>query len=101
LCAVFAFSGSGLTDLAAQNSGKIWLEQNVSYLFAICLANKYSWLKVGRKGWKIQKNDPKTNEEIKRFIAVLLDNVRTYGEMRFRVVSDERHKDWLTAYIRK
>lgn len=101
LCAVFAFNGNGPTDLAAQDSGKIWLEQNISNLFAICLANRYSWLNVRGKGWTIEKNNPKTNEEIKRFIAVLLDNVRTYGEMRFRIVADERHKDWLTAYIRK
>lgn len=100
LCAVFGFWGRGPKDLGAQDSGKVWLEKKVHHLFAICLANRYSWLRVGGKGWKIQKNNPRTNEEIKRFVAVLLDNVRTHAERRFRVVANETHKDWLTAYIR-
>ena len=99
LCAVFGFFGNGPRGLANQDSGQIWLKQNIRCLFAICLANKYSWLNVGGRDWKIQKNNPKTSEEIKRFIAVLLDNVRTQGEMRLKIVG-ETHKDWLTAYIR-
>lgn len=101
LCAVFAYFGNGVRELAKENSGEIWLNNNIRNTFAICLANKYSWLNVGGKGWTICKSDPETNEEIKRFIAVILDNVRTYGELRFEVVAEEKHKDWLSVYLRK
>jgi len=100
LCAVFGYFGNGVRELAKENSGKIWLNNNIRNTFAICLANNYSWLNVGGKGWTICKNDLETNEEIKRFIAVILDNVRTYGELRFKVFTDEKHKDWLSVYMR-
>ncbi len=101
ICSIFGFYGRGAKDLASQTSGKTWLKKNIKHLQAICLANKYSWLNVGGKGWSLCMVDRETNEEMKRFISVTLDNVRTSAELRFRIVSDERHKDWLSAYIRK
>lgn len=101
ICAVFGLYGRGPKDLIPRTSGKIWLKKNVKHLQAICLANKYSWLNIGQKGWGLCMVDRETNEEMKRFIAVTLDNVRTSAELRFRLVSDEKHKDWLSAYLRK
>jgi len=44
------------------------------------------------------------NEETKAFVAVLLDNIRTESQERYSTLvspkSQERHKDWLSLYIR-
>jgi len=100
LCAVLAFRIiKKFSELSSPKEGKLWIEKNIKHLFAICIANNFSWLDVGTKGWSIIKRDD-TNEETKRFIAVLLDNVRTRGEQRYMLNSRE-HNDWFSAYIRK
>jgi hypothetical protein len=100
LCAVLAFrSIKKVTELSSPKEGKLWIEKNIKHLFAICLVDNFSWLNVNTKGWSIIKRDD-TNEETKRFIAVLLDNVRTKGEQRYMLNSRE-HNDWFSAYIRK
>lgn len=38
------------------------------------------------------------NEETKAFVAVLLDNIRTFSQRRY--LSLVRHVDWLSIYIR-
>jgi hypothetical protein len=38
------------------------------------------------------------NEETKAFVAVLLDNIRTYSQKRY--LSLARHVDWLSIYTR-
>ena len=101
LCAVLSFGVSGLTDLDSFKKGKIWIDKNIKHLFAICVANKFSWLTAGIKGWDICKHDINTNEEIKRFVAVLLDNIRTIAEKKYYVNLVGKHKDWYSAYIRK
>lgn len=40
------------------------------------------------------------NEEIKAFIAVLLDNIRTLSQQRFLSIMGGRHIDWLSIYMR-
>lgn len=101
LCAVLSFDVSGLTDLDSFEKGKIWISNNIKNLIAICIANKFSWLPAGAKGWSICKYDKNTNEEIKRFVAVLLDNIRTIAENKYYVNLVGKHKDWYSAYIRK
>ena len=101
LCAVLSFDISGLTVLDSFEEGKIWISNNIKHLRAICIAKKFSWLNIASKGWSICKDDKNTNEEIKRFVAVLLDNIRTIAENRYYVNLVGKHKDWYSAYIRK
>ena len=49
-------------------------------------------------GWTGHYAD-QTNDETKRFIAVLLDNIRTHSERRLNILS-KSHNDWLGIYIR-
>lgn len=98
LCAVFGFYGSGADVLNQENSGQQWLNENIKNLLAICLAKKYSWMKV-QDNWALRKADINSHEEIKRFIAVLIDNIRTRSEHRLNVMGLQ-HRDWLGQYIR-
>lgn len=99
LCAIIGFYGIGSNVLLDREKGKSWLNENIRNLFAICLMNRYSWLKVGTSEWDKRDNDETTNEETKRFIAVLLDNIRTNSLQRMNQMEQE-HKDWLSVYIR-
>lgn len=99
LCSVIGFYGYGASELKNPDTGIAWLNENVRNIFSICLTNRFSWLNVGENGWSKQDADPLTNEETKRFISVLLDNVRTRSEVRLKVMS-EAHKDWLGIYTR-
>ena len=38
------------------------------------------------------------NEETKAFVAVLLDNIRTYSQRRYFAL--QNHADWLSIYTR-
>lgn len=98
-CAIIGFYGSGCKHLSDATNGKLWLEKNIKNIFAICLTNKYSWLNVGKGGWGKKDSDKITHEETKRFIAVLLDNIRTNSLRRMKQLEKE-HKDWLSVYIR-
>ena len=97
-CAALGFYGNGAKNLSDKKNGKPWLYENIEYLIYIGIVNKFSWIRMNQTGWTCQLVD-KTNNETKRFIAVLLDNIRTHAEKRFRVLS-ERHNDWLGIYIR-
>jgi hypothetical protein len=99
LCAVFAFEG-GFDELSQEEKGKDWLSQNAAHLFNICIAEKYCWARVGNKGWSIQRHEPKTYGEATRFIALILDNVRTHAQERFKYLAAEGHHDWFSIYIR-
>jgi len=99
LCTVIGFYGSGSKHLSDETKGKLWLNENIKNIFAICLTNKYSWLNVGTNGWGKGDSDKATHEETKRFIAVLLDNIRTNSLKRIKQIEQE-HKDWLSVYIR-
>jgi hypothetical protein len=103
LCSTIGFYGSGARELSNKSKGEIWLKQKIKCLSLIGLINKYSWIKMP-KGWVYCACDKKTNEEIKRFIAVLLDNIRTHSERRLRLITSndkyEKHRDLLGCYIR-
>lgn len=81
---------------------------SIKTLFGICVVGKFSWLKVEKGGgWRPcckeeydqePKLLPNQFEETKRFIAVLVDNVRTLAERRLKFL--ERHRDWMTIYTR-
>jgi hypothetical protein len=99
LYAVFGFEG-GIRGLETQEKGVSWFEkQNIQHIFNMCIAGKYCWADVGGKGWQIGKDTSGVHDETKRFLALVLDNVRTLAECRFRFYT-RRHRDWLSGYIR-
>ena len=96
LCGIIGFYGNGSKEIKDSDGAK-WLNENFKNLFAICLVGKFSWLRT--RGWSICEHDPQTFEETKRFIAAILDNVRTKSN-RPPYKLDENHKDWLSIYLR-
>jgi hypothetical protein len=100
LCALIGFYGDGETVLCERESGESWLgKENIMYLTAVCLIRKFSWICV-KGAWAFEPGNDETNEETKRFVAVLLDNVRTKSEERYKLLLPEQHRDWLGIYIR-
>jgi hypothetical protein len=99
LCAAFGFEG-GVKDLQDQEKGARWLAANATHLFDVCIAGKYSWANVGGKGWRTESDSSGGYDETRRFIALLVDNVRTAAQERFHYFVDSQHWDWLSAYIR-
>ncbi|MCW4043502.1 MAG: hypothetical protein NWE90_07250 [Candidatus Bathyarchaeota archaeon] len=74
-----------------------WMMNNAKPLFGVCLVNKLSWLSVVRPEGSLKMVD-EYNEETKAFIAVLLDNIRTFSQRRY--LSLVNHVDWLGIYTR-
>jgi hypothetical protein len=104
LCAVFGFEG-GVRPLSDESKGTAWLTQNIECLFNICISNKYCWAHLykrdkGGNVWTIETDQAGLYGETKRFIALLLDNVRTGAQERFRYFVEQGHWDWLSMYIR-
>jgi len=98
LCAVVGFYGNGARKLSKEETGRSWLNENkeIFSLCAICLVNKYSWVRTG--DWNFQAHEKETYEETKRFIALVLDTIRTRSHKRFMKLST--HENWLGYYIR-
>jgi len=84
----------------SNETAKDWLVANLKCIRGICFINCCCWLEMEGKGWSVQKAD-ETNEETKRFIAVLFDNIWRRGEEKFRLLAHEKNKDWLSCYIRR
>ena len=76
-----------------------WMVDNARPLSGICLFNKFSWLAAAAPKGSLKLVD-RNNEETKAFMAVLLDNVRTKSQARYLSAVGEKHKDWLSLYIR-
>lgn len=74
-----------------------WMMSNAKPLFGVCLVNKFSWLNVTKPEGSLKMVD-EYNEETKAFVAVLLDNIRTYSQRRY--LSLVTHTDWLGIYTR-
>jgi hypothetical protein len=100
-CAVIGFYGRGVKELTSNDTGKTWIKDNIYNISYLCLVNEYSWINMLETGWtpEMCDKDLKSNNETKRFIAVLLDNIRTQSEKRLSLMRGE-HKDWLGAYLR-
>lgn len=75
-----------------------WMMNNAKPLLGVCIVNKLSWLNVVRPEGSLKMVDKTNNEETKAFIAVLLDNVRTFSQRRYLTLA--KHKDWLGIYTR-
>jgi hypothetical protein len=106
ICTMFGFSGSGGKELKEQASGQNWLEKNCPHVTLIALAGVYSWVQLGNRGWVYESEGTDTGEEVKRFAAVLLDNVRSLSWRRLSELNKEKtedhdpHRDWLSIYTR-
>ena len=96
ICGLIGFKGYGAREIKNQK-GKVWLNNEFKHLMALCLVRRYSWIRT--KGWSFREYEPETFEETKRFIAVILDNIRTKSN-RPPYIIDDKHKDWLSIYIR-
>jgi len=100
ICAVFGFTG-GIRKLSGmkEDRGRDWLKDHVPHLLYLCIVGKYSWGVVQSK-WKPGYESFKDcHDETKRFLALLLDNIRTHAELRWRFFS-QKHQDWFSRYIR-
>ncbi|MBN2441126.1 MAG: hypothetical protein JXJ04_07260 [Spirochaetales bacterium] len=98
LCGIIGFDGNGCKELSYQEKGTIWLKENIKHLFLICITNKYCWGNVPT--WSFQQADNETHEETKKFIALLLDNIRTRSEEMYHKLMDNKHRDFFSIYLR-
>lgn len=86
------------------SSSRTYLE-GIKYLSAICHINKYSWVNFDRPeynppnytGWKYDAGNPP--QETIRFIALMIDRIRTLSEIRLREFLNG-HRDWVGIYTR-
>lgn len=100
ICTIIGFYGKGPNGLLNLDTGKKVLGEKAKALFGICLVNQYSWLHLpSLGGWKQRLCDENTNEETKRFFAVLLDNILTRSQAKIAAKGTD-HYDLYTAYIR-
>ncbi len=97
LCAVFGFEG-GVRVLNKPIDGKAFLEKDIEHLKLICITGKYCWAKVNNE-WS-QEVHTETYDEVKRFIALFVDNIRHDAQKRFKSLVEHQHWDWLSMYIR-
>jgi len=99
LFSVVGFFDEGIFKNESKEEIIVWMRENASHLFGICLIDNFSWLNVMRPEGSLKMVD-ENNEETKAFIAVLLDNVRTLSQTRFLSIIGGRHIDWLSIYTR-
>jgi len=98
LYAVFGLSGSNIRGLSIENND--WITENFKKLILICSVGKFSWAQMGgdNPGWRYGSAD-NNYKEIRRFIAILIDNIRTISNLNWSQCVGS-HKDWLGLYIR-
>ncbi len=93
---IFAFYGYGPNDLSDSELGKKYLNHKIKNIFGICLLNKFCWMNL--RNWCLNKNIS-SHDEVKRFIAVFIDNILTKAYFRNRLLS-LHHFDFNSIYIR-
>ena len=99
---VISFKIKGLKVLKSKDKGVEWLEKKAEYINSLCVIDMFHWLHLYTKEgpeWRIRLADKVTNEETKRFIFTMLDNVRTIAENRYNILTKD-HYDWLGIYLR-
>lgn len=98
LYALVGFYDKGIFKNETHEEILQWMMNNAKPLFGVCLVNKLSWLNVVRPEGSLKIVD-KYNEETKAFVAVLLDNIRTFSQIRYLYLL-RKHVDWLGIYTR-
>ena len=100
ILAIIAFRRDGIPFLTDKEKGTKWLLNKAKYLSSLCVVGSFNWLHINTEDgpeWRITSADKTTNEETKRFIFTLLDNVRSIAEIRYNILAKSHH-DWL-VYI--
>ena len=103
---VLIYNPIGLKKMANETFGENWLNSKIQNILSICSPANWSWIKV--KGeWRLELNKKSNYSETKRFISILIDNLRRQAEYRWRLINTEEsmvipvaHKDYLGQYIR-
>ena len=95
ICCIMGFWNKSVLFLIDRIKGEKWILENLDHLLGMCLIKRFCWMKV--RNWSLKKGD-ENYEETKRFIAVLLDNIRTLANLRIQ--HNVGHKDWISLYIR-
>jgi hypothetical protein len=102
--ALIAFRDDGVGILKEAETGRPWLDANLKTMNWLCVVDKFCWIKLGHWRPRIANE---FSEETKRFLAVLLDNIRTHGERNYRFLTEpdpddpgNDHHDWLSIYTR-
>ncbi len=97
---LFAFMGEGLPELNDPHQGKQWMRESGPNFNGICVAGKYSWMNMQATGWTAETAESGSVEEIIRFVAVSVDNMRTVSNVKHNFFANE-HRDWIGQYIRR
>ena len=99
---LFSLGGDQIRVLSTDDN--TWINENINYLRYICSVGKFSWVRIYFKkedklNWVYGPVDDEF-AEIRRFIAVLVDNLRTTSTQNW-LWSSSLHNDWLSQYIRE
>lgn len=109
ICGVIGLRQNGdavLRKLLVDNGDSRNYLNDIKCLSAICHVNEYSWISFDRaeygqispERWKHDAGNPL--QETIRFIALMIDRIRTLSEIRLREFSDG-HRDWISIYTRE
>lgn len=90
------FVFSGYWPIILNKDSDKFLEKEVKNMFAICYVKKISCMNLNK--WKVSRN-VKNHYEIKRFIAILIDNILTRAKIR-KLFLNSAHFDFNSIYIR-
>src|SRR4030067_2128694 len=84
---VFGFYGNGAIALRDETQGKTWLAEKAKNLYALCLAEKFTWTTNYDAGvnnprqWET-KNGNSSFNETKMFLAFVIDKIRELSAHR-------------------
>ena len=98
-CSVFAFDGNRIRKLSTDNND--WISKEICFLNLICSVRNFSWALIkisGKSEWRYG-GAAEDFTEIRRFISILVDNLRTVANSNWVELS-KIHNDWLSQYVR-
>jgi hypothetical protein len=98
LCAVFGFEGGVRVLNEFTKEANDFLEKENKHLSLICITGKDRWAKVGSDWSRVPHTE--TYNEVKRFIAFLVDNIRFRDHVKLKCLAELSHWDWLSWYIK-
>ena len=81
-----------------KNGDSSWIKDNISHMRAICHVSHFSWLEYKNK-WHYAEHNIDKCEEIKRFMAWILDNARNKSMRRYEIMQ-RTNTSLMSIYIR-
>lgn len=101
LACLFGFDGQNIKGLSSEKNK--WISENISALRLICSVRRFSWATIyndkNKKGEWVYGNADSEFTEIRRFLGLFVDNLRTISNKKW-LRSFEKHNDWLGQYVR-